>query len=183
MRKISTIIAAGCLFFFCFSCPAYSDTNAFLHIDGIDGESVFPNYEDWIDIVSWSWQVSNPNANSTGSGSSGAAIVRPLIVIKYIDKASPAIALSVLTGAVILDAELVLRKTGAFWEHFKITMEDVKIANVAPSGSLTDDGTIESVALVFSRICYIYTPEDVNNPGSSGADIKRCFDIKQNAEL
>ena len=182
MKKISIILAACCLFFFSFSCPAYSDINAFLHINGINGESEDPAHDDWIDIVSWSWQISNPNANSTGSGS-GAAIVRPLIVIKYIDKASPAIALSVLLGEAILKAELELRKPGTFYEHFKITMYDVKIANVAPSGSLNDDRTIESVALVFSRICYVYIPESISNPGDPGGEIKRCFDIEQNAEI
>ncbi|MEA1900608.1 MAG: type VI secretion system tube protein Hcp [Thermodesulfobacteriota bacterium] len=182
MKTISIILAACCLFFFSFSCPAYSAINAFLEIDGIDGESEDPAYEDWIDIVSWSWQISNPNANSRGSGS-GAAIVRPLIVTKYIDKASPAIALSVLLGKAIQDAKLVLKKPGTSYEHFRIEMTDVLIANVAPSGNLGDDRTIESVALVFSRICYVYIPENISNPGAPGAEIRRCFDIEKNAEI
>ena len=184
MKKISIILSLCCLFCFSFSCPAYSDIIAFLHIDGINGDSEDPAHDDWINIVSWSWQISDPNANSTGSGSgASAAIVRPLIVIKYIDKASPHIALSVLREEAIKDAELVLRKPGASYDHFRIEMKDVKIANVAPGGSLSDDRTIESVALVFSRICYVYIPESISNPGAPDAEISRCFDIEQNAEI
>jgi type VI secretion system secreted protein Hcp len=174
MRKISVIIFLVCISFFSNYSLAYSGNVVVLHITGIPGESVIDGHEGWIDILAFSWQMSNPDAGLT------APIVRPLIVTKYIDKASPFLTLAVLNGQFIQEAILIVRQAelGSI-DYLKITMSNVQVANVSPGGTSGDDRILESVALAFSSVCYAYTPQ--KQDGSGDAEIERCFDIENNA--
>ena len=183
MKKISIIILLSCICFFSNSSLAYSEVNVLLHITGIPGESKEAGYENWIDILSFSWQVSNPDVGNTTPGTgTGAAIVRPLIVTKYIDKASPSLTLNVLTGQHIDEAILIAMAPGIDQiPYLKITMSNVRVANVSPGGGYGDLRVAESVALTFSRVCYSYTPQ--KEDGSAGAEIVKCYDIEKNVPI
>lgn len=183
MRKIPVIIFLVCICFLSNSSLAYSASDALLHITGIPGESKISGYEGWIDILNFSWQISNPDAGNTIPGEgAGTTIVRPLIVTKYIDKASPFLTLNLLTGQIIEEAILIFIKAGSDpFEYLKITMSNVQVANVSPGGTSGDERAFESVALAFSRVCYSYTPQKEN--GTPDAEIVKCFDIENNAPM
>jgi type VI secretion system secreted protein Hcp len=177
MKKMALIILLSCVFFVSNSSLAYSADYITLKLTGIDGESMIQDHEDEIDILAWSWAISNDSQNNDGGGdSAGKAIVSPLIVTKYIDKASPLLALKVLTGEIIEEAILFVIKAGETpFEYLKITMTNVGIVNFSNGGSSGEDRLTESVTIVFSKVCYEYTPQ--KEDGTPDATIQICWDI------
>jgi type VI secretion system secreted protein Hcp len=87
-----------------------------------------------------------------------------------------------LTGKHIDQAVLVMRKAGGNpLEYLKITMSDVIVTRVKPSGSKSDnEKSRETVALSFSRVLQEYVVQ--NAQGGSGGAVTASFDIKGNKE-
>lgn len=178
MKKIFVILLLACIGLLGNS--SFARAEVLLKIEGIDGESAVKGYENWIEVLSWTWQMSSPNTSFSGTRVE-RAIVRPLIVTKYIDKASPHLSMDLLTGEMKPQAILVGRRQGIEpFEYLRITMEPVYIVNVSPGGSAADERFTESVALAFGKVCYRYTPQKAD--GTADAAIERCFNLEQNVE-
>ena len=66
-------------------------TDAFLKIDGIDGESTDKKHKNWIEILSYSHGMSQPSSIASGTGGLTAERVSmsDFSVMKVLDKASP----------------------------------------------------------------------------------------------
>jgi type VI secretion system secreted protein Hcp len=162
---------------------AYSAVDVLLKLDDIQGESVIQDHEDEIDVLAWSWEISNQSDVALGGGrGAGKTIVGPLTVTKYIDKASPRLIREALKGSIFSEAILVVRKAGKYaLDYLKITMSDVKVTNVSNSGVSGDDRPTESVTLVFSKVRYEYTPEKEDGHGDAAIGIS--WDIEKNVEL
>jgi hypothetical protein len=79
--------------------------DAFLKIDGIDGEATATGHEDQIEILSFSWGVSNPSALAQHGGSgSGGPVLLPVTMAKRIDKATPKLMRAAVAGEVFKNA-------------------------------------------------------------------------------
>ena len=62
----------------------------FIKIDSIKGESVDKTHKGEIDVLAWSWGVSNSGSAHVGGGAgAGKANVQDLSFTKYIDKSTP----------------------------------------------------------------------------------------------
>lgn len=86
-----------------------------------------------------------------------------------------------LTGKHIAEAKLTVRKAGGSpLEYLKITMTDVVITNVQPSGSATDEVIKEMVSMSFGKVKQEYTVQ--NQQGGSGGAVTAGYDIKLNKE-
>ena len=183
MKKIALIILLSCIFFASNSSLAHSASEIILKISGIDGESFIEGHENGIDILAWSWGIINNTENMGDSSSvSDQTTVKPLVVTKYIDKASPDLALKVLTGEFIDEAILVVRKTGESpLDYLKITMSNVEIVNFSTGGSGGEDRLTESISMIFSKVCYEYTPQEFS--GEGGAAIEVCRDNTMNTKF
>ena len=71
----------------------------FLNLDGVKGESKDKAHTQEIDILSWSWGMSNSgSAHVDGGAGSGKVSVQDLSVTKYIDSSSAKIMLSCCDG-------------------------------------------------------------------------------------
>lgn len=162
---------------------AHGASDMFLKIGDIKGEAVDENHEGEIDILAWSWQLSRTGTAQTGGGDRrGQAIVRPLVVTKYIDLASTELYRSTFKGEVIPEAVLTVRKPGETpLEYLKVEMKNVMITSATPGGDTTDDRATEDVALDFSQICLTYTPQEPD--GSAGAEETTCWDVEENREF
>jgi len=179
MKKHAAIIIVAFSCFFGIVNSANSDTNVFLKIEGIEGESIDKRHRNEIDLLNWSWELTNDVVTNAGSGRAGRPDVGPIIVTKYIDKASPFLNLNVLTGTVLRRATLVLESEGERTiPYLKIDMTDVRISKVSHGGMSNDFRFIESVSLEFDRVCYTYTP--TRPDGNLDAEIRKCFDISRN---
>ena len=182
MRKIPIIIFIACICFFSISSLAYSEVYNLLKIDGLQGESVISDHEDEIDILAWSWELSQSGSlHVGGGGGAGKAIVGDLTVTKYVDKSSTHLILALLNGTHFKEATLVVRKAGESpVDYLKITMSPVLVTNVSTGGTGGEDRLTESVTLNFAKVCYAYTPQKAD--GSADAEIRRCWNIEANIE-
>jgi type VI secretion system Hcp family effector len=72
-------------------------TDIFAKIGDIKGESVDSKHKDEIEVLSFSWGVTNSGSTSTGGGA-GKAAFQDLLIVHAIDKATPALLKACATG-------------------------------------------------------------------------------------
>ena len=156
--------------------------DAFLKIDGIEGESRDSKHKDEIEVLSFSWGVSNQATSSGhgGGGGAGKATFHDFNFMVRAQKASPKLFLACASGKHIKDAVLTCRKAGERQlEFLKIRLTDVLVSSFQQSGSEGGDDTpLESVSLNFAKFEETYTPSD--SKGAAGQGVKGGWDIKQN---
>ena len=154
----------------------------FLKINAIDGESLDSAHKNEIEVLNWAWKITQESSMHAGSGGgSGKATVDDLEFEHFVDRASPNLMKYCLTGKHIDQAVLVVRKAGGSpLEYLKITMSDVIVTQVFPSGSNTDNGIAEHVRLSFSKVKQEYVVQ--NAQGGSGGAVTAGYDIKLNKE-
>ncbi|CAG9255672.1 Hcp family type VI secretion system effector [Paraburkholderia caribensis] len=154
----------------------------FIKINGIDGESQDAAHKNEIEVRSWGWQILQQSNMHMGSGGgAGKATVEDLAFEHLVDRARPNLMKYCLTGKHIDQAVLTIRKAGGNpLEYLKITMSDVIVTQVQPSGSNTDDGIREQVRLSFAKVKQEYVVQ--NAQGGSGGAVTAGYDIKLNKE-
>ena len=154
--------------------------DAFLKIDGIDGEATEEHHKKWIMIDSFSWGVTN-NVDVLGAGlTSGKAMVSGFSFSKLTDESSPKLALYCCTGKHIKSADLHLCQSSGdrvIWLTYNFTECIVSSFAVggAPGGS---DRPAESLSIHFAKWNFIYKPTDEKGllPGQKVSS----FDLKLN---
>src|SRR6478672_8667384 len=155
----------------------------FAKIGDIKGESLDSKHKDEIEVLSWSWGVTNPaKVGGTGSGgAAGKASFQDLSFTHKVDKASPLLLKGCATGQHLKEATITRRKAGkGQQEYLVIKMNDVVITSVAEE----DDGgsnEVETVTLSFAKVDVEYRPQKAD--GSLDAGIHFKYDIKANKEL
>ncbi|HKZ31494.1 MAG TPA: type VI secretion system tube protein Hcp [Vicinamibacteria bacterium] len=130
--------------------------DVFLKIDGIEGETKDDKHKGEIDLLSFSWGITNPER--------GRARIEDLRVVKALDLASPSIFDAVCSGDHIKEAQLTIRKSGAKPDDFyKIVMQDVLITSQTPAVD-TAGGAIpvEQLALDFDKVEVSYRQQDAS---------------------
>lgn len=155
----------------------------FLKINGIDGESQDSNHKSEIDVLNWNWKIAQDSTMHVGSGGgTGKAQVYDLEFDHYVDRATPNLFKYCVTGKHAPEAKLTIRKAGGTpLEYLKITMTDVVITMVQPSGNATDEVKIrEKVRLSFAKVKQEYMVQ--NQQGGSGGAITAGYDIQKNQE-
>jgi type VI secretion system secreted protein Hcp len=156
----------------------------FLKIDGVDGESKDKKHTKEIDVLAWSWGMSNSGSAHVGGGAgAGKVNVQDVSVTKYVDSSSPKLMLSCCNGTHYANALLTVRKAGgdAPVEYIKIKMEEVFITSVSTGGSGGEDRLTEHVGLNFSKVNVDYTPQ--SDKGGAGTAIPFGWDIGANAKV
>jgi len=155
----------------------------FLKIDGIKGESKDSKHKDSIEIVSWSWGVTQPaTMSSGGGGGAGKASFGDLSLMHTIDAASPNLALHCANGKHIPSVTLTQRKAGEDQQDFLIfKMSDVIISSVQISGADGAGLPSESFSLNYAKVEMEYKPQ--NEKGTLEAGIKFGWDLKQTKKV
>jgi type VI secretion system secreted protein Hcp len=155
-------------------------SDIFAKLGDIKGESIDDKHKDEIEVLSWSWGVSNAGEMRGGSGGGeGKASFHDLSFTHKIDKASPVLMQACATGVHLKDATITHRKAGKGQQEFLvIKMNDVIITSVTHSDS--DEGRSESVSMAFAKVDLQYKPQKAD--GSLDAGIHFKYDIKANKE-
>ena len=157
-------------------------SDIFAKIGDIKGESLDDKHKDQIEVLSWSWGVTNahsPIAGSGGGGGEGKASFHDLSFTHKIDKASPVLMKGCATGVHLKEATITHRKAGKGQQDFLIVkMNDVIITSVTDEDS--SGGNVETVSLTFAKVDLQYRPQ--KNDGSLDAGIHFKYDIKGNKE-
>ncbi len=154
-------------------------SDIFAKIGDIKGESLDDKHKDEIEVLSFSWGVTNSTAIATGSGAAaGKATFHDLSIVHRIDKASPKLLEACATGRHLKDATITHRKAGKGQQEYLIVkMNDVIITGVLHSGSESEDGS-ETVSLAFAKVDFEYKPQKPDGSLDVGVHFK--YDIKAN---
>jgi type VI secretion system secreted protein Hcp len=154
-------------------------TDIFAKIGDIKGESADAKHKDEIEVLSFSWGVTNTGATGTGGGGgAGKATFQDLSIVHHIDKASPKLLEACATGTHLKDATITHRKAGKGQQEFLIVkMNDVMITGVIHSGTTTEPAS-ETVSLAFAKVDFEYRPQKAD--GSLDAGIHFKYDLKAN---
>lgn len=154
----------------------------FLDIEGeIDGESQDKTHKDTIDLLAWSWGVSQSGSFHVGSGGgSGKANFQDISITKYIDKSSPVLMLYCANGDHFDKATLTVRKAGKDpLEYYKVIMHKVLITSVSTGGSGGEDRLTENCSLNFAEVEIEYVPQKEDGKGDKPKQFK--WNIRGNA--
>ena len=156
-------------------------SDIFAKIGDIKGESRDDKHKDEIEVLSFSWGVTN-TANPGGGGGAGAgkATFHDLSFTHTIDKASPRLLQACATGTHLKEATITQRKAGKGQQEFLIIkMNDIIITGVALSDS-GGGGGAENVTLAFAKVDLEYKPQKPDGSLDTGVHFK--FDIKANKD-
>ena len=154
----------------------------FARIGTIKGESQDAKHKDEIEVLAWSWGVSQSGMMAHGGGGgAGKASFQDLNFTHHVDKASPLLMRVCATGERIKEATITVRKAGKGpQEYLVIKMADVLVTSVATSVSGEGDDTVEAVALAFAKVDLEYKPQKPD--GSLDVGIHFKYDLKSNKE-
>ena len=154
----------------------------FLKIDDIEGESVDDVHAGEIDILSWSWGMSQSGTTHTGpGGGAGKVNVQDLSFVHYVDKSSANLMKMCCNGKHFEEATLVVRKAGEMpLEYLIVTMKGGLISSVSTGGSGGEDRITENVTLNFSEFKTEYVPQMAD--GSGDASIIAGWSIAENVD-
>jgi type VI secretion system secreted protein Hcp len=157
-----------------------SDT--FAKLGDIKGESLDDKHKDEIEVLSYSFGVSNAGSMSYGSGGGeGKATFHDLSFTHKVDKASPVLMQACVTGVHLKDGTITVRKAGKGQQEFLIIkMNDVIVTSVTQGGSGGTDGMSENVSIAFAKVDVQYKPQKAD--GSLEAGIHFKYDLKAQKE-
>ena len=155
-------------------------SDIFAKIGDIKGESQDSKHKDEIEVLSFSWGVTNAGAGSGSGVGAGKATFQDLSIVHHIDKASPSLLKACAAGTHIKDAIITHRKAGkGQLEYLIVKMSDVIITGVTHGGGGGQPYS-ESVILAFAKVDLEYKPQKAD--GSLDAGIHFKYDLKANKE-
>jgi len=142
----------------------------FLKLDGVEGESRDHKHRGEIELLSFSWGVSNSTraCSATGVGGAGKVSVNDFAIVKRVDSVSPQLMRHCVTGKHFSEGTITVRKAGEKpVEYLKIKLEDILISS-AQSGGGGATEPMEQVTLNFTRF------EVTNLPGGETSSFDVC---------
>ena len=155
-------------------------SDIFAKLGDIKGESGDSKHKDEIEVLSYSWGVTNAGSMAHGGGGGeGKATFHDLSFVHKIDKASPVLMQTCATGAHIKEAIITHRKAGkGAQEYLVVKLNDVVVTGVTHGGS--GDGDSENVSLSFAKVALEYKPQKPD--GSLDAGVFFKYDLKANKD-
>lgn len=152
-----------------------------LKIEGIDGESQNSYHPNEIDVLNWSWGLTQSGTSHLGPGAgSGKVNVNDMHFSKYVDKSTANLIKSACLGTHIASATLTVSKAGgdAPVDYVKIDFKEVLVSSYSTGGSADGlDRVVEQISFNFAQFVFTYTPQD--ETGIGGAAIPVGFNIAQ----
>jgi type VI secretion system secreted protein Hcp len=154
----------------------------FLKLDGIPGESADAKHKDEIDVLAFSWGVSQTGTAATGGGGgAGKAAFDDLLLVARTSKASPNLWLACAKGTHIKSAFLTCRRRGkATLEFLTIALEDVLVSSYEVDGS-DEEPPLDQFTLAYGKVETKYTPAD--KTGKALPPIGTGWDLKSSKEV
>jgi type VI secretion system secreted protein Hcp len=154
----------------------------FIKIGDIKGEANDSKHKGEIDVLSWSWGLSQSGTAHVGGGAgAGKVNVQDLTLTKYVDRASPTLMMACCNGKHYAEALLTVRKAGEKpVEYVKIKLTEVLISHVSTGGSGGEDRLTENLTLNFAKVAVDYTPQKAD--GSPDSPITMAWDIAANVK-
>ncbi len=156
----------------------------FIKIGTIKGEAMDKDHKDEIDVLAWSWGMSQSGTTHMGKGGgSGKVSINDLSFTKWVDQATAPLMLKCATAEHIPEAVLTVRKAGGGkpLEYIVVKLKDLIVTSVSTGGSGGEDRLTENITLNFAKVEYKYTSQ--NRDGSAGQQFPFGWDIEQNVKM
>jgi len=152
----------------------------FLKLDGIKGEAQDSKHKDTIDILAWSWGLSNATTGVGAGHGAGKVNLQDLSFTHYVDNSTSKLLLTCCSGEHIKEGTLIVRKAGgtAPVEYIKIKLSDILVSSVSTGGSGGEDRLTENVTLSPAKIEFTYSTQDAKGAGKETTPF--TWDFKQN---
>ncbi|HEU4937066.1 MAG TPA: type VI secretion system tube protein Hcp [Vicinamibacterales bacterium] len=156
-------------------------SDIFAKLGDIKGESLDDKHKDEIEVLSYSWGVTNAGSMAHGTGGGeGKATFHDLSFIHRYDKSSPVLMQYCATGVHLKEATITNRKAGkGQQEYLIIKMNDVIVTGVT-HGNSGSDGATENVSVAFAKVAVEYKPQKPD--GSLDAGVIFKYDLKAQKE-
>jgi type VI secretion system secreted protein Hcp len=154
-------------------------SDIFAKLGDIKGESLDDKHKNEIEVLSFSWGVTNAGSMASGGGAgAGKATFQDLSIVHRIDKASPALLQACATGTHLKEATITHRKAGKGQQEYLIVkMNDVIITSVTHGGTSGETAS-ENVSLVFAKVDLEYKAQNADGSLDAGTHFK--YDLRAN---
>lgn len=155
-------------------------TDMFLKLaNGIKGETKDSKHKDEIDVMSFSWGVSNPTSSYGGGLSAGKSQFGDFSFTFRMCTASPKLALSCASGEHIKDAILSCRKSGKTpQEYLQFKFYDLLVSSYQTGYSQGQDEAFDSCSMSYGKLEWSYKPQKADGSLDAALDFK--YDLKTN---
>jgi type VI secretion system secreted protein Hcp len=159
-------------------------SDIFAKIGDIKGETTDDKHKDEIDVLSYSWGVTQSGTMAFGGGGgAGKAQFSDFSFTTYTSKASPSLFLACASGQHIKEATITVRKAGGDQkqDYLILKMTDVLVSSYNTSGSSGADRPTESLSMVYAKIEFTY--KEQKSDGSLAGDVRTGWDLKLNKKI
>jgi type VI secretion system secreted protein Hcp len=155
----------------------------FLKIADLKGEAQDKDKKEHIDVLAWSWGMSQSGTMHSGGGGGGGKVnIQDLSITKWVDRCSPVLMKACSTGSQYKEATLVVRKAGGKpLEYIIMTMKDVICTSLSTGGSGGEDKLTENVTLNFREVHFDYQAQKPDG-SADGGQVKYGWNIAENAD-
>src|SRR5262245_52092840 len=141
----------------------------YLKLDTITGESEKDNYKDQIEILSWTWGLTQSGSahHGSGTGTSGVS-VGDVSLVKFVDKSTPTLIKYCCAGTFFDEAKLTVCKAsgeGGGLPYLVLTLKKGLISSLNSGGVGPHERLIETVSLNFKAFTIEYTPQKGKGKG------------------
>jgi type VI secretion system secreted protein Hcp len=156
--------------------------DTFLKLADLKGDSQVKGFEDQIQLLAWSWGMSQTGTTHIGSGGgAGKVNVQDLNFTHFVDSATPNLMMACCKGTHYTEATLTMRKAGGDPLPFlTIKLTDIIVTSVSDGGSGGEEQLSENVTLNFAAFEVSYQAQD-NKGAKKGGAITVKYDIAKNA--
>ena len=159
--------------------------DAFLKVDGVPGESQDDAHKEWIEILDYNHEITQP-ASACASSAGGATAERchhnDFTVTHFLDKATPKLLEACCKGTHIKEVIIELcRAGGDKVKYMEIKLEKVIVSNVRPVGNPKDvhGFPVETVSFNYGTISWTYTQQK-RDDGSGGGNVAAGWSLIEN---
>jgi type VI secretion system secreted protein Hcp len=153
-------------------------SDIFAKLGDIKGESLDDKHKGEIEVLSWSWGVTNVVTPAGGGAASGKPKFQDFSFTHRIDKASPVLMRACATGVHLKEATITHRKAGKGQQEFLIIKMNDVIITALTDGDSSGGESAETVSLGFAKVDVEYKPQKAD--GSLDAGIHFKYDLKAN---
>ncbi len=163
--------------------------DAFLKIDGIEGESTDDKHTNWIEVLSFSSgglrQSASGSASTAGGATSQRAEFSDFMIVKALDKSSPKLSQACAKGTHIKEVILEICRAGGDkvkWMEYKLG--NCIVSSVKSEGYSGGNETLplEVVTFNYGSIQWIYTQQK-RADGSGGGQVGAGWDLEKNKPI
>jgi type VI secretion system Hcp family effector len=138
---------------------------AYLQIEGIQGETLSEGYENWIELLDFDLsanQTASTTSSSSGGATSGRAYLRDMLVRKLVDNATPKLHEACCSGKHFEKIVIhVFRAGDPKVKYLDIQLEEVIISSFSlmGNGGRANAFPSELLALNYGRIKLVYSKQ------------------------